>query len=152
MFPLTPDRLDYWMHQALTTAEQALPHDVPVGALLLDADGALVGQAYNQRELAHNPIGHAELLLLQEAGATRQNWRMKGTTLVVTLEPCPMCAEAIRQARVSRLIFGAYDPLLGACGSKTNVFAHTSEVTLLGGIQEAACQQALQSFFQAQRR
>jgi tRNA(adenine34) deaminase len=152
MIPLTPDHLDHWMRQALATAQQALPQDVPVGALLLDADGNLVGQAYNQRELAHNPIGHAELLLLQEAGATRQNWRMSGATMVVTLEPCPMCAEAIRQARVSRLVFGAYDPLLGACGSKTNVFANTSEVTILGGIQETACQQALQAFFQAQRR
>ncbi|HEY9685882.1 MAG TPA: nucleoside deaminase [Coleofasciculaceae cyanobacterium] len=139
-----------WMQQALSVAEQALPRDVPVGALLIK-DGQVIAKACNRREVDRNPVAHAEMLVLQEAAAKLGDWRLTGTTLYVTLEPCPMCAAAIQQARVSKVVFGAYDPLAGACGSKHALLVDSPEVPVLGGILEEECSELLRSFFKERR-
>lgn len=139
-----------WMEQAVAAAREALPLDVPVGALLLK-DGHIVAQACNRREAERNPVGHAEMLVLQEAAKKLGDWRLSGTTLYVTLEPCPMCAAAISQARVSRVVFGAYDPLMGACGSRYGLLLDGPDVSVHGGIQEEACSALLREFFKARR-
>jgi tRNA(adenine34) deaminase len=138
------------MAKALEAAQQAIPHDVPVGALILKETETLA-IAYNQREATHDPTAHAEILALQLAGQKLKNWRLSETTLYVTLEPCPMCASAIIQARVSSVIFGAWDPVMGACGSRYNLFAETPHIQVLGGVLEEACRTQLQEFFQERR-
>jgi tRNA(adenine34) deaminase len=140
-----------WMQQALSVAEQALPKDVPVGALLIK-DGRVIAQSCNRREMDGNPVGHAEMLVLQKAAAQLGDWRLTGTTLYVTLEPCPMCAAAIQQARVSMVVFGAYDPLAGACGSKHALLTDSLDVPVLGGILEEDCSNLLKNFFQQSRQ
>jgi tRNA(adenine34) deaminase len=140
-----------WMNQALEAAQLALPVDVPVGAVLLH-QGAVIAQGYNRRELDCDPVGHAEILVLREAALKLGNWRLRETILYVTLEPCPMCASAIQQARVGHIIFGAYDPLMGACGSRFNLLPSTLETSVLGGILEAPCSELLKAFFQRKRR
>ncbi|MGB3761901.1 MAG: nucleoside deaminase, partial [Ornithinimicrobium sp.] len=91
--------------------------DVPVGAVVVDVDGAVVGRGHNVREALDDPTGHAEIVALRAAGADRHTWRLAGCTLVVTLEPCVMCTGAAVLARVDRVVFGAFDPTAGACGS-----------------------------------
>ncbi|MEB3287838.1 MAG: nucleoside deaminase [Vampirovibrionales bacterium] len=139
-----------FMNMALDEARLALPVDVPVGAILVK-DGKVIAQNHNQRERDYNPVGHAEILVLQAAGEKLGDWRLNGCTLYVTLEPCPMCASAIVQSRVSRVVFGAYDPVAGACGSKHGLLMPSSSVTITGGLMEDACQQELKGFF-AQKR
>ena len=95
--------------------------DVPVGAVVVDATGAIVGRGHNVREATGDPTGHAEIVALRAAAAARGEWRLDGCTLVVTLEPCTMCAGALVLARVPRLVFGAYDPKAGAVGSLWDV-------------------------------
>ncbi len=110
------------MRQALDLAAAALADgDVPVGALVVDADGAVIGTGRNVRERDGDPTGHAEIVALREAAAARPEWRLEGCTLVVTLEPCTMCAGAVVAARVSRLVFGAFDDKAGAVGSLWDV-------------------------------
>jgi tRNA(adenine34) deaminase len=145
-----PGNLSHWMAQAMEAAHAALPEDVPVGALLIK-DGKIIARQCNRRERDQNPIAHAELLALAEAGAALGNWRLNGTMLVVTLEPCPMCASAILQSRVSTLVFGAYDPLMGACGSRYNLFSEAKDLEVIGGIREDENQERLKSFFSRQR-
>jgi tRNA(adenine34) deaminase len=140
-----------FMRHAIRIAQQALPLDVPVGALLLSAEGELLAKAHNRREIDQNPVGHAEILLLQAAAERLGHWRLEGTILYVTLEPCPMCASAIAQARVGKVIFGAYDPVLGACGSRWNLLQKPVEVDCLGGLLETECQALLKTFFQHRR-
>ncbi len=118
-------RVDTWdgaMRLALTEARTALAgDDVPVGAVVLDADGTVIGTGRNTRESDADPTGHAEVVALRTAAATRGEWRLTGCTLVVTLEPCTMCAGALVLARVDRVVFGAYDDKLGAVGSLWDV-------------------------------
>ncbi len=110
------------MRRALELAERAgASGDVPVGAVVLDADGAVIGQGWNTRERDGDPTGHAEIVALRDAARTRGTWRMDGCALVVTLEPCTMCAGAIVSARVGRLVFGAWDEKAGAVGSLWDV-------------------------------
>ena len=110
------------MRLALTEAQAALAaDDVPVGAVVLDASGAVVATGHNTRESHHDPTGHAEVVALRAAAAARGEWRLSGCTLVVTLEPCTMCAGAVVLSRVDRLVFGAYDDKLGAVGSLWDV-------------------------------
>lgn len=118
-----PDPSDVaWMRKALRLAATAPSHgDVPVGAVVVGADGAELAQAVNQRELDGDPTAHAEVLALRRAAAAGDGWRLDGCTLVVTLEPCTMCAGALVQARVSRLVFGAWDAKAGAVGSLWDV-------------------------------
>jgi tRNA(adenine34) deaminase len=138
------------MRQAMTAAQCALPHDVPVGALLL-LDDQVIATGYNRRELDNDPTGHAEIVVLRSAGASLGRWRLNDTTLYVTLEPCPMCASAIQQARVGRVVFGAYDPVLGACGSRWAFLMDSPETRVQGGLLEAENRDLLQRFFRERR-
>ena len=139
------------MGKALFLANRARETgDVPVGAVVVDENGRIIGRGWNCREAHHDPAGHAEIVALREAGRARGTWRLTGCTLVVTLEPCTMCAGAILASRVDRVVFGAWDPKAGAAGSLRDVLRdarmpHPTEV--FGGVlaQEAAMQ--LRSFF-----
>jgi len=140
---------------ALTVAREALARgEVPVGAVVLDPSGAVIASAHNEREVGHDPTGHAEVLALRRAGAALGSWRLDGCTLAVTLEPCTMCAGALVLARVSRLVFGAWDPKAGAVGSLWDVVRdrrlnHRPEVA--GGVCEAECSALLTDFFGGKR-
>ncbi len=128
--------------------------DIPVAAVVLDAAGAVIGRGWNQRALRHDPTAHAEVVALREAAAALATWRLDGCTLAVTLEPCPMCAGAAGAARVSRVVFGAWNADYGAAGSHFDLLRdprlpHRCEV--VGGVLEAECRAALQTFF-AERR
>jgi len=144
------------MGQALLEAKIALSEgEVPVGAVVVAADGAIVGRGYNHPISSHDPTGHAEIMALREAARQIGNYRLTGMTLVCTLEPCVMCAGAIVHARIARLVFGAFDPKAGAAGSIYNVVAdsrlnHQPEV--VSGVREAECRQLLQEFFLWKRR
>jgi tRNA(adenine34) deaminase len=143
------------MRVALDLARLAsVAGDVPVGAVVLDSSDVLIGQGFNQREAARDPTAHAEILALRAASAALGTWRLDGCTLVVTLEPCTMCAGAVVLARVARLVFGAYDPKAGAVGSLWDVVRdsrlnHRPEV--LGGVLAAESTELLRAFFDAQR-
>ena len=143
------------MRLALEQAARVERHgDVPIGAVLLDPDGAVVAAAGNERELTADPTAHAEVLVLREAARALGSWRLSGHTLVVTLEPCTMCAGALVLARVERLVFGAFDPKAGAVASLWDVVRdsrlnHRVEVT--GGILEVECGQVLADFFARHR-
>ena len=141
------------MHVALAEAHAALSEaEVPVGAVIV-RDGTLLARAHNRREQLPDPTAHAEILALRDAAKAVGNWRLPGSTLYVTLEPCPMCAAAIVQARVERVVYGADDPRLGAAGSRFHVFAEQQEhrVDVIGGICENACSELLQAFFRDRR-
>jgi tRNA(adenine34) deaminase len=128
--------------------------DVPVGAVVLDADGRIIASAHNAREATHDPTAHAEVIALRAAGAVVGSWQLVGCTLAVTLEPCTMCAGAIVLARIDRVVFGAWDPKGGAAGSVWDVMRdrrlnHRPEV--VGGVREAECAALLEEFFTARR-
>ncbi|MBI1843856.1 MAG: nucleoside deaminase [Actinobacteria bacterium] len=128
--------------------------DVPVGAVVLGTDGTILGMGRNARERHGDPTAHAEIRALQAAAAILGTWRLTGTTLVVTLEPCPMCAGALVAARVGRVVFGATDPKAGACGSLYNLCSDprlNHEVTITPGVRSADCGELLTTFF-AERR
>src|SRR5918995_3225469 len=139
------------MRLALTEARAALAgEDVPVGAVVVDETGAVIGSGRNTREARGDPTGHAEVVALRAAAAARGEWRLTGCTLVVTLEPCPMCAGALVQARVRRLVLGAWDPKAGATGSVWDLVRDQRalhEVEVLGGIREDECGALLREFF-----
>ncbi|MDQ1391066.1 MAG: tRNA(adenine34) deaminase [Acidimicrobiaceae bacterium] len=127
--------------------------EVPVGAVVV-LDGAVVARAHNEREVRHDPTAHAEMLALRAAAAAVGGWRLSGATMVVTLEPCPMCAGALVAARVGRLVFGATDPKAGACGSLYNLCADprlNHELPIVRGILAEPSAQLLEAFF-AERR
>src|SRR6188472_1387639 len=136
---------------ALDEARAALPSgDVPVGAVVVGPDGAILGRGRNVREAEGDPTGHAEVRALREAAAALGEWRLAGCTLVVTLEPCTMCAGALVLARVDRLVFGAYDPKAGAVASLFDVVRDARlnhRVDVRGGIREAECGDLLREFF-----
>ncbi|PWG61861.1 nucleoside deaminase [Bifidobacterium callitrichidarum] len=163
--------------------EAALAGDVPVGAVVLDADGRIIGRGYNTREAGGDPLAHAEIIAMREAAAMRRqravaigdttvpagrtraddagavsgsdrSWNLADCTLAVTLEPCPMCAGACIQTHIGRIVFGAWDAKLGACGSIWDIprdphVGHTPEV--YGGVLERDCQTILTDFFTARR-
>lgn len=143
------------MERALDEARACLATgDVPVGAVVLDRDGVVVAVGRNEREALQDPTAHAEVLALRTAAAVTGDWHLDGHTLVVTLEPCPMCAGAILAARVPRVVFGAWDPKAGATGSVYDIardrrLPHRSEV--VGGVLERECAALLDDFF-SQRR
>ncbi|GHH79817.1 tRNA-specific adenosine deaminase [Promicromonospora soli] len=144
-----------WMGVALGEARRALDTgDVPVGALVLDEAGRVIGVGRNEREATGDPTAHAEVLAMRAAAAARGEWRLTGCTLVVTLEPCAMCAGALVQARVRRLVLGAWDPKAGATGSVWDLVRDQRalhEVEVLGGIREDECGALLREFFEARR-
>jgi tRNA(adenine34) deaminase len=146
---------EQWMREALADARAAIETgDVPIAAFVVDADGIRIGSGRNERELHHDPTAHAELLALREAAAHRGDWHLTDVTLVVTLEPCVMCAGAIINARVPRVVFGAWDEKAGAAGSVYDVLRdrrlnHTVEV--IGGVEERAAALLLRDFFEQRR-
>lgn len=150
-----PDRYAAAMREAVTQARRAqVSGDVPVGAVVIDHDGAVIGRGYNVRERDGDPTGHAELVAVREAARALGAWRLEGCTLVVTLEPCTMCAGAAVLARLDRLVFGAYDAKAGAAGSLWDVVRdrrlnHRPEV--LGGVLAEECAALLDDFFAHQR-
>ena len=143
------------MRQALAAAAQAPAHgDVPVGAVVLDATGAVLAEAHNDREGSGDPTAHAEVLALRRAAAVRGGWRLTGCTLVVTLEPCAMCAGALVLSRVSRVVYGALDLKAGAAGSLWDLLRDrrlNSRPEVVPGVLEAECGALLRAFFEQQR-
>jgi len=146
---------DLAMVAALDVARLALAAgEVPIGAVVLDPSGAVIASAHNEREALRDPTAHAEVVALRRAGAALGAWQLSGCTLVVTVEPCTMCAGALVLARVARLVFGAWDPKAGAVGSLWDVVRdrrlnHRPEV--VAGVRESECAQLVAAFF-AHRR
>ena len=153
--PSTADTYDALVGEALDlAAATASSEDVPVGALVVDEEGAVIGRGRNVREAAGDPTGHAEVVALREAAASRGTWRLDGCTLVVTLEPCVMCAGAAMQARVQRVVFGAWDPKAGACGSVWDLTRDplaTHNVDVVGGVRAGESAELLVDFFEGRR-
>ena len=142
-----------YMAQALALARKAAQlGEIPVGALVVK-DGVIVGRGYNRRETDRDATAHAEMLAIREACQTLGTWRLNGCTLFVTLEPCPMCTGAILQSRVGQVIFGAFDPKAGCCGSLLSLTEEPfdSHPVLYGGVLEEECAQMLRSFFDGLR-
>ena len=143
-----------WMDEAFALAQQAAGEgEIPIGAVIVDRHGRIIGRGRNRRE-SGDPLGHAELIAIAEAAREMDDWRLEGTTMVVTLEPCAMCAGALVNARVKRLIFAAADPKAGFCGSLGNLVQdprlnHRMEV--VSGFQQERARELLQSFFQGLR-
>jgi tRNA(adenine34) deaminase len=139
------------MRLALDQARMAAEHDdVPVGAVAVDQAGTVLAAAGNEREIRNDPTAHAEILVLREASRRLRSWRLTGLTLVVTLEPCAMCAGAIVLARVARLVFGAFDPKAGAVSSLFDVVRDprlNHRVDVRSGILEDECRALLKDFF-----
>lgn len=128
--------------------------DVPVGAVVVSPAGEVIGEGRNLREVEGDPTAHAEIVALREAARRTGVWRLEGCTLVVTLEPCPMCAGALVLARVSTLVMGAWDPKMGACGSVWDIVRDrraTHRVEVISGVREAECSRVLLDFFAAHR-
>jgi len=143
------------MELALAEARRAIEHeDVPVGAVILRDGGAVVASRHNERQLTGDPTAHAEVLALRDAAEAAGTWRLDDCTLVVTLEPCAMCAGASVNARVGRVVFGAYDPKAGAAATLYNLLVdprlnHQADVT--GGVRADECGEVLSDFFAARR-
>ncbi len=150
--PLTPH--DYWMKKALDQAIIAFDEgEVPVGAVIVYQE-RVIAEGRNQRETLNDPTAHAEMIAITQAAEVLQSWRLLNCTLYVTLEPCPMCAGAIVQARIPHVIYGTPDPKGGACHT---LFSLTSDIRLnhqaavLGGVMQEDCKAILQEFFRQQR-
>ena len=156
--PLPPEqaiRYAAWLARALELARAAgAAGEVPVGAVLADADGVVIGEGANAREATADPTAHAEILALRGGARHTGAWRLPGSTLVVTLEPCVMCAGAIVAARVQTLVIGAWDPKAGACGSVWDLVRDRRAnhwVEVVGGVDEQECGALLRDFFRARR-
>ncbi len=145
---------DRWMRQALDQARAAFEADeVPVGAVIVQGE-SIIGTGFNQRETLQDPTAHAEIIAITQAAQTVESWRLLDCTLYVTLEPCPMCAGAIVQARIPTVVYGTTDPKGGACHTLYQIteddrLNHRS--TVLGGVLQEDCRALLQQFFRQQR-
>jgi len=143
------------MQQALEVAKLALASgDVPVGALVINPAGEVISTGFNRREIDNDPSAHAEIIALREAAIANSSWRLDGHTIVVTLEPCPMCAGAISQARIKTLAFGAWDAKAGAVGSVWDVLRDPRtlhQVEVISGVNESECALLLSEFFKNNR-
>jgi tRNA(adenine34) deaminase len=143
------------MQQALEIAKSALAAgDVPVGALVLNPEGKVVSTGFNRREIDNDPSAHAEIIALREAAIMNKSWRLDGHTIIVTLEPCAMCAGAISQARIKTLVFGAWDAKAGAVGSVWDVLRDPRtlhQVEVISGVNESECAAVLSEFFKNNR-
>ena len=147
---------EHWMRHAFALAERAERDfdEIPVGAVLVGADGRLLGEGWNRNIVEHDPSAHAEIVAMREAGRALGNHRLVGATLYVTLEPCAMCAMAAIHARVARLVFGASDPKTGACGSVFDLVAdprHNHQVQVQGGVLADEAGRRLSNYFRAKR-
>jgi tRNA(adenine34) deaminase len=143
------------MQQALALANQAATSDdVPVGALIVNDQGEIIGVGENLREKNNDPTAHAEIIAIKNAAQKKGNWRLDDLTMVVTLEPCAMCAGAIVQTRIKRLVFGAFDEKAGAVGSIWDVVRDKrvlTKVEVISGVLEKECAQVLTNFFKGKR-
>jgi tRNA(adenine34) deaminase len=146
---------EYWMRFAFREAEKAFEHDeVPIGCIIVK-DNAIIGKGYNQTELLKDSTAHAEMIAVTAACGTLDSRFLNGATVYSTLEPCPMCAGALVNSRVERLIFGAYDPKAGACGT---LFTITEDdrlnhrIPTIGGILDAECGAILKEYFSKKRK
>jgi len=145
--------LDQAMELAIGQA-MASGQDVPVGAVLIDSSGQVVASAHNERELTGDPTAHAELLAIQRVGKANRDWRLEDLTLVVTLEPCVMCAGAIVAARIPKVVFGAFDEKVGAAGSRYDLLRDSrlgNPIEVIAGVKEKECSKLLKDFFEAKR-
>lgn len=151
------DEMDFeqYMRVALELAAAALDAgEVPVGCVIAEASGKIIGRGQNTRERSRSALGHAELSAIDEACRARGDWRLGGCTLFVTLEPCPMCAGAILNARVSRIVYGAREARFGSCGSVIDLFSENYgfHPAVYKGVLEAECRALLERFFQGMRQ
>ena len=145
-----------WMRQALVLADRAEREDdeIPVGAIVVDARGEMVGQGWNRNITESDPSAHAEIVAMRQAGTLQGNHRLLGCTLVVTLEPCAMCAMAMVHARIARVVFGARDPKTGACGSVFDLLTdprHNHRVDVQGGLLAKEAGELLSAYFRRKR-
>jgi len=145
-----------WMRHAFALADRAEREfdEIPVGAVLVGADGRVLGEGWNRNIADHDPSAHAEIMAMREAGRTLGNHRLVGATLYVTLEPCAMCAMALVHARVARLVYGASDPKTGACGSVFDLVAdprHNHRVDVRGGVLGEEAGRRLSNYFRTKR-
>jgi tRNA(adenine34) deaminase len=144
------------MREALSLANLASSSsgDVPVGAVLVDPDGTVVAVGKNERELSGDPTAHAEVVAIRAAAALNSNWHLNDLTLVVTLEPCAMCAGAIQASRIGRVVFGAWDERVGAAGSRYDLLRDArlgSAIEVISGVLETECSEVLKAFFEERR-
>ncbi|GIP19015.1 tRNA-specific adenosine deaminase [Paenibacillus montaniterrae] len=145
---------EFWMREAIAEAKKAERlGEVPIGAVVVK-EGVIIGRGHNLRETQHNPISHAEIIAIQQASQVLDAWRLLDCTLYVTLEPCPMCAGAIVQSRIKRVVFGTHDPKAGCAGTLMNLlqeprFNHETELT--GNVLQEECADLLTQFFRALR-
>jgi tRNA(adenine34) deaminase len=142
------------MRSALIEAKKAMDEgEVPVGCVIADSNGTIIGRGYNRREKERNALAHAELIAIHDACRHLNDWRLGGCSLYVTLEPCPMCAGAIINARIPKVFYGAKEEQSGSCGSVLNLFmerfGHTPQV--VGGILEEECRKLMSDFFKKLR-
>lgn len=147
----------HWMQQALTLAERACREDdeIPVAALIVDAQGRLLATGSNRCIVEHDPTAHAEVVALRKAGQSLANYRLEHCTMYVTLEPCAMCAMALVHARIARLVYGASNPKAGACGSVFDLLRdprHNHQVIVDGGVLAEVAGAQLSAYFQRKRR
>ena len=149
------DRDDHHMSEALLLAKRAAEEgEVPVGCVIIHED-SIIGRGWNQRELLQDPTAHAEILAITQAAASLNSWRLENTILYVTLEPCSMCAGAIIQARIPRIVYGAEDPKAGAAGSVVDIFCEglfNHDVEVIGGVLAEESSNLLSGFFRDLRR
>lgn len=150
------DRDSVYMKKALELARMAAAQgEVPVGAVVVKkSTGEIVGRGFNRREYGRSPLTHAEIIAIDEASRRLGGWRLIDCELYVTLEPCPMCAGAVINSRIERVVFGAYDPKAGSCGSVTNLFElpYNHRPELVGGVLESECAGVLSEFFKGLRQ
>jgi len=148
--------MDYekYMRAAIVLAQKAATAgDVPVGCVVVNELGKIIGKGYNTRECDHLATSHAEIMAINAACENKGDWRLDGCTILVTLEPCPMCAGAIINARLSTVVYGAREPVYGSCSSVINLFEERYPVhpAIYGGILETQCAQLLSDFFEERR-
>ena len=142
------------MRLAIVEAMQN-PQDVPVGALIVDETGTIISRGFNRREQTKDPTSHAEIEALRGAAGANGDWRLEGLTLIVTLEPCVMCAGAIRQSRLSKVVFGAWESTAGAAGSRFDLLRDAAlgeSIEVIGGVLEKECSQLLANYFRELRK
>ena len=147
------DREEY-MEYALALASRAAEEgEIPVGCVIADADGNIIGRGRNKREESHDATHHAEIEAIREACGSIGDWRLGGCTIYVTLEPCPMCAGAALNSRIEEIVFGAWDPEMGSCGSRTDDTDGRlpRRAKTMGGVLEEDCQRLLRDFFREKR-
>lgn len=144
-----------WMEEAIRQADRAAEEgEVPVGAVIV-SKGKIVGRAHNQVETLHDATAHAEMIAITQASEALEDWRLEGAEIYVTMEPCPMCAGALVLSRVARIVYGAADPIAGACGSVFNIVAEkrlNHRIPVTAGVLADRCGELLRAFFRKRRR